>query len=77
MRKQNRKTPATAPQEPLRGVSDYHRPAAADLSEFEQRLADDNINPSRPVKKEISGGWILAFLVLLLILLLVQHWLRQ
>ena len=77
MRKQNRKMATTAPKEPLHGTSDHHWPASADLSEFEQRLADDNINPSRPVKKEISGSWILAFLVMLLILLLVQHWLRQ
>jgi len=31
----------------------------------------------RQHKKEVGGGWILALGILLLILLFVQHWLRQ
>lgn len=51
--------------------------ADSDDSEFENRLAVDNGKTSGKDKKEISGVWILGFLVLLLVLLLVQHWLRQ
>lgn len=60
--------------EPFSGVSGKHLSAQSDFSEFENHLAGDD---SGKAKKEISGGWILAFLVVLLILLLVQHWLRQ
>lgn len=63
--------------ESFTGASDNHLSAQADFSEFEGHLAGDEGSSSGKAKKEISGGWILGFLVLLLILLVVQHWLRQ
>lgn len=63
--------------EPFTGASDNHLSAQSDFSELESRLAGAEGSPSDKAKKEISGGWILGFLVLLLILLVVQHWLRQ
>jgi hypothetical protein len=78
MRK-HKKTIAPDLKEPFIGASGNHLSAQSesDFAEFENRLAGDEGSTSGKAKKEISGGWILAFLVLLLILLLVQHWLRQ
>ena len=62
---------------PFIGASGNHLSAKAEFSEFEDRLTGGQESISGRAKKEISGAWILAFLVLLLILLVVQHWLRQ
>jgi hypothetical protein len=51
--------------------------AQSDFSEVENRLTGDDGKTPGNAKKEISGAWILFFLLGLLILLVVQHWLRQ
>jgi hypothetical protein len=51
--------------------------AKSDFPELENRLAGDDGKAPGNVKKEISGAWVLALLLALLVLLVVQHWLRQ
>jgi hypothetical protein len=64
------KTPFTAaPEKPFVAKSDF--------PEIENHLASDNGKTLGKAKKETSGIWVLIFLLGLLILLVVQHWLRQ
>lgn len=69
MRK-NKKAGSLETAGPFIGASSNHLSAKA---EFSERPADGE----KKAKKEISGVWVLLFLVGLLILLVVQHWLRQ
>ena len=49
----------------------------AGLAEFENRLDGEPRMPQGQAKKAINGIWIAAFLLGLLLLLFLQHWLRQ
>lgn len=73
MRK-HQKPIVSSPKEPLSGASGKPLSVQSDFSELEKRLAGDEFGKA---KKEISGIWVLIFLLGLLILLVVQHWLRQ
>jgi hypothetical protein len=70
----HKKHGAPDPKEPLAGASGNYWSVKPELSELENRLTNDEFVKA---KKEISGVWVLLFLVGLLILLVVQHWLRQ
>lgn len=62
---------------PFTGAPGKSFSAQSDFSEVENRLTGDDGKTPGNAKKEISGAWILFFLLGLLIFLVVQHWLRQ
>lgn len=70
----HRKSRMPDPKGSVYGAPDKHWPVKPDPAEFENRLANDEFFKG---KKESSGAWVLLFLLGLLILLVVQHWLRQ
>lgn len=73
----HKKHRVTDPKGPFTGVPGKSSSAQWDLSEIENRLKGNNTKMPDNAQKEISGAWVLIFLLGLLILLVVQHWLRQ
>jgi hypothetical protein len=76
MRKQKKHSVADS-KRPFTGEPGKSFSAQSDFSESENRPAGDDGKTPGNAKKEISGAWILLFLLGLLILLVVQHWFRQ
>jgi hypothetical protein len=65
------------PKAPFTGAPEKPFSAKPDFPELEKHLAGDDGKTPGNAKKEISGVWVLVFLLGLIILLVVQHWLRQ
>lgn len=67
---------AAGAQKPFSGTPEKPFSAVPGSSEIENRSASDD-GSFNDGKKETSGIWFLAILAALLLLVFLQHWLRQ